>query len=151
MLILLKILIAGIAGTLLMTLFSYLLSKTENEQYREPELLNKLIDRSKNLPSVSDTRTNPIGWIAHFGIGIGFVAAYWLLWPKALDSPTIINVLILGAISGLVGIAAWKIFFTNHDNPPGNNRVGYYGQLFIAHLIFSAVAVLSFKGLEYLF
>jgi hypothetical protein len=58
--------------------------------------------------------------------------------------------MLLGAISGLIGIAAWKIFFSTHDNPPGNNRFGYYGQLFIAHLIFSTAAILTFKGLDYI-
>lgn len=143
-----KILIAGIVGTTFMTMYSYWKSKKENEQYVEPVMLNKLIDKSENLPDIQDNKTNPAGWGIHYLIGIIFVASYWLIWRRALKQPTTAKVLIIGALSGIIGIASWKLMFTKHDNPPQNNRLGYYKQLFTAHIVFSLTALLAYKITE---
>lgn len=142
-----KIIIAGVVGTSLMTLYSYLISERENEQFREPELLNSLIDRSKILPKIQDKRIHPAGWSAHYSIGILFVSSYYFLWKKMLCKPTVAKTLITGSVSGLIGIASWKFFFSQHDNPPSNDRAGYYKQLFVAHIIFTVTAVLTYKNL----
>lgn len=136
---------AGVIGTTLMTMYSYFISKKDKQQYREPELLNALIDRSKYLPQISDKTTHPAGWGAHYTIGILFVLSYKMLWEKSLEKPTLAKTLIIGAASGLVGILSWKIFFLEHDNPPSNYRQGYYRQLFFAHIIFGISAVETYK------
>lgn len=146
---LVKILIAGIVGTSFMTLYSYAMSKKEKQQYVEPVLLNKLIGRSENLPDIENEETHPAGWLAHYGVGILFVMAYWLIWRKALQSPGLTKALVIGAFSGGVAIAAWKIMFASNANPPKNNRYGYHRQLFYAHLIFSALALAGYKIPEY--
>lgn len=148
MAVFLKIIIAGIAGTSVMTLFSYYMSKREKEQYREPELLNGLIRRSKMLPSLNNVSRHPAGWLGHYLIGVAFVAGYYFIWPDALYRPDVFKILTLGIISGILGIIGWKIFFSSHDNPPRTYKHGYYRQLFIAHLIFTAVAILTYKLLE---
>lgn len=145
-----KIIIAGIVGTTFMTLYSCRRAKKEQEQYIEPVLINKLIDNSKNLPEIQKEKCNPIGWALHYTIGFFFVLAYWILWRKALHKPTIINVLIIGSLSGIAGMVAWKLFFSKHDNPPYNYRPGYYRQLFFAHIIFSVFALTSYSGLNYI-
>ena len=145
-----KIILAGIVGTTFMTLYSYYISKKERQQYVEPVLLNKLIDSSENLPDIKDEETHPAGWLAHYGIGIAFVIAYYLLWKRALKSPGPLKALIIGAASGAVGIGSWKIMFAANDNPPGNNRYGYYRQLFYAHLVFTALALAGYKVPEYI-
>jgi len=143
-----EIIVAGVVGTSLMTLFSYLMSEKENEQFREPELLNALIDRSKILPAIKNSRTHPAGWGVHYGIGILFVISYYVIWRKVLCAPTLATTLLSGSASGLIGIASWKVFFSEHDNPPKNDRDAYYCQLFVAHLIFTAAAVLTYKNLN---
>ncbi len=142
-----KIIVAGIAGTTLMTMYSYFVSRKEKEQYREPELLNALIDRSKYLPAIEHKKIHPAGWGAHYAIGALFVLSYKILWEKSLDKPTLLKTLIIGAISGTIGIISWKIFFSEHDNPPSNYRHGYYRQLFYAHIVFSSVAILTYRQL----
>lgn len=144
-----KIIIAGIVGTTFMTLYSYLKAKKENQQYVEPVLLNELIDNSGKMPEVEEEETHPAGWSLHYGAGIAFVAAYWALWRKALHNPTLPKIIIIGSLSGAAGILVWKTLFSNHDNPPHNYRYGYYRQLFFAHIIFSAFALASYKGLNY--
>jgi len=143
-----KILVAGIIGTTFMTMFSYLIADKEDEQYREPELLNSLIDRSKYLPAISNKKTHPAGWCAHYLVGILFMISYRILWYNALRRPSIVKSIIIGAASGGIGILSWKIFFSQHDNPPHNYRYGYYRQLFFAHIVFSSFAIMSYKQLS---
>lgn len=71
-----KIMIAGIAGTTTMTLYSYWKSKREREEYVEPVMLNKLIDNAGDTPEIRDQDTHPAGWGLHYLTGIAFVAAY---------------------------------------------------------------------------
>lgn len=131
-----------------MTLCSYLLSNKEDQQYREPELLNTLIDRSRHLPDAPQKETHPSGWVAHYAVGSGFVLAYKVLWPASLKEPTLGKTLLIGGLSGAIGILVWKILFTIHRSPPRNNRSGYYRQLFFAHLIFTSASVYTFKYFE---
>lgn len=145
-----KIILAGIVGTTFMTLYSYVISKKQKQQYVEPILLNKLIDGSENLPDIEDKKTHPAGWLAHYGVGILFVIAYWIVWRRALRSPGPVKALIIGALSGVVAIIAWRAMFAANANPPYNNRYGYYKQLFYAHLIFSTLALAGYKSPDYI-
>lgn len=145
-----KIIIAGITGTTFMTLYSYWKSKQEKQQYLEPVMINKLIDKSENLPGLKDEDKHPAGWGLHYLAGIFFVASYWFISNKALRKPTATKIFLIGSLSGVVGIAVWKLLFVQHDNPPQNYRYGYYRQLLIAHIIFSAFALASYKGLEHI-
>lgn len=144
-----KIIISGIIGTTFMTLYSYKKAKKEKDRYVEPELLNDLIDNSKNLPEIENTKTHPAGWGLHYATGISFVAAYWILWRKVLKQPSLPKMLAVGSVSGIAGILVWKTLFSQHDNPPRNDRSDYYKQLFIAHIVFSVFALAAYKGLDY--
>ncbi len=142
-----KIVVAGIVGTSFMTLYSYWKSKQEKQEYVEPVLINKLVDASENLPDVKNM--HPAGWALHYLTGISFVTGYWIIWHKALKNPTTPKIIIIGTSSGLIGIAIWKLLFAQHNNPPNNYRYGYYKQLLMAHVVFSAFAIATYKGLEY--
>lgn len=142
-----KIIIAGIVGTTFMTLYSYWKSRQEKQDYVEPVMINKLIDKSDTMPEIEDQDVHPAGWGLHYLAGIAFVAAYWLIWRKALNRPTLTKTISIGALSGIAGIAVWKLLFAQHDNPPYNYRYGYYRQLLIAHIVFSAFALLSYRSM----
>jgi len=139
-----KIIAASVIGTSFMTLYSYHRSRKENQQYREPVLLNKLINRSELLP-VTVEDNHPAGWVSHYAVGMLFVVTYYALWKKALHSPGPVRSLTIGTASGVIAIGAWKTMFAANDNPPANDRQGYYRQLFIAHLIFSSFALAAYK------
>lgn len=64
---------AGIAGTSCMTLFSYITSEKKNRNFKEPKLLDKLINR---LTSLDKTSTIVAGWVTHYTIGIIFATIY---------------------------------------------------------------------------
>ncbi|MFP5438994.1 MAG: hypothetical protein ACLGH8_14530 [Bacteroidia bacterium] len=143
-----KLIIAGVVGTTFMTLYSYLKAKKEKQEYVEPVMINKLVDNSKNLPEVEDNDTHPVGWGLHYATGIGFMGAYYLLWKKALVKPTPVRITVTGIASGVVGIAVWKLLFSQHKNPPHNYRYGYYKQLLTAHIVFSTAGLLTYKTLD---
>ena len=143
-----KIIIAGLVGTTFMTLYSYIKAKKEKQEYVEPVMINKLVDNSQNLPEVDDNDSHPAGWGLHYATGIAFMGAYYLLWKKVLVKPTPARIMITGTVSGLVGIAVWKLLFSQHKNPPHNYRQGYYRQLLVAHIVFSAAGLLTYKVLS---
>lgn len=145
-----KIVIAGIVGTTFMTLYSYWKSKQEKQEYVEPVMINKLIDNSENMPSVRNEDSHPVGWGLHYLTGIAFVSAYWLIWHKALKKPTANKIIVIGSLSGIIGIVVWKLLFVQHNNPPHNYRHGYYRQLLIAHIVFTGFALLSYNTMNYI-
>ncbi len=131
----LQVISVGIVATIAMTLFSYLFSYLANDNYKEPQLLNYLID---TLPSVkaSICREHILGWTIHFSIGILFVAVYQILETLAVLDFSIISASIFGFIAGLVGIVGWSIGFAVHPSPPKINKLLFFLQLIIAHIIF---------------
>jgi hypothetical protein len=133
-----KILTSAIAGTTAMTLFSYIVSDSKKENFREPEVLAKMI--KKLVPQTEKETAQLEGWLTHYGIGLLFCLMYVYLWKNRIY-PTLKSGLLLGAASGGLGIAAWHLTFKAHPNPPFKNLKKYYGHLFLAHLIFGAFAV----------
>lgn len=140
----LRIVLAGAIGTTFMTLYSYAAANKEQRQYREPELLNKLVDKAPvDLPKVK--KNNVMGWLVHYGIGLTFSTVYDIIWRKTSVLPTTKSSLIMGAISGAIGILGWKAFFSAHPNPPKTHFKGFYAQLMVAHIIFGLFAKLGYK------
>jgi hypothetical protein len=137
-----RIFLTAFLATTLMTVFSYFYSAIRNKQYREPELLNILLNRLR----YSDTftiRHASWGWIVHYAIGLLFIRLYFLLWNVLDIEPSLMNCFILGAITGVVGIFGWKITFHLHPCPPEIKYDEFYFQLLIAHIVFGMGAYLS--------
>lgn len=138
-----KILLAGIAATSLMTLFSYLVSRVTGRQFREPQLLNILIKRSK-LISFAPGKSHLAGWLIHYTIGFIFVFIFALLWKNTALEPTVFTGALLGFLFGFIGITGWKIMFYLNPDPPEIAFKEFYFQLIIAHVIFGIGAVLPY-------
>lgn len=126
-----------------MTAFSYGASHHQRKQFREPVLLNKLLDRLPGTQSIANN--NPAGWLVHYGVGVLFTTAYDQLWQRNIGRPTLANGVLLGTISGLVGIGGWMLTIKLHPRPPKTDYTGHYKQLLIAHMIFGAGAALAYK------
>ncbi|NDP26785.1 MAG: hypothetical protein GZ087_05070 [Flavobacterium sp.] len=138
-----KILIAAIVGTSAMTLFSYLVSSSENKNFREPEVLGQLI---KRLPKSRSKKSSQIaGWLLHYTIGISFVTFYHQLWKRKKINPSLASGAGLGAASGLVGVTGWKGMFEFHPKPPAKNLKPFFGHLILAHVVFGVFSALSYK------
>jgi hypothetical protein len=136
--VILQIIIVSIAATSTMTLFSYAVSTSYRELYKEPLLFTYLL-HNFNL-NLSTASKNTLGWLFHYGIGVVFVAMYHYFWARNILQLSILHALLLGAASGIIGIISWMIFFKiSHYHPPIDFR-GYYIQLFAAHIIFALTA-----------
>lgn len=139
----LKVLLATIAGTSVMTAFSYFLSESFNKLWKEPVLLNLVISKSKI--ELTPERTNIFGWAIHYTIGLAFVLAYNWIWTTTEVDPTWFCGLIFGIISGFIGIISWYFLFKLPDEKPKIKFKHYYLQLFIAHILFAFTVISVYK------
>ena len=78
-----RIIIATILGTTMMTAFSYLISSTFNKLYKEPVLLNYLLQFLGI--NMRDNVKRLAGWVIHYIIGLLFVVIYDILWQYVID------------------------------------------------------------------
>jgi hypothetical protein len=124
----------AVVGTSVMTMFSYALGIMRKKKFSEPALLNELISCFKQKWAGALVPT--AGWFLHYFIGLLFILSYQLYWRESDLRPTIINCIILGAISGVIGIYGWKLTFRIHPRPPNLDFQEFYSQLFFAHVVF---------------
>ena len=136
-------LIMAFVGTSLMTMFSYAIGMIRKKKFSEPALLNELISRLNQKPS--DALVPVAGWFLHYFIGLLFIISYQLYWHESDSHPTIVNCMILGAISGVIGICGWKLAFRIHPHPPNIDFKEFYSQLFFAHVVFGVGAFIAAK------
>lgn len=141
--ILSQILITTIAATSLMTLFSYVVSASARELYKEPVLLTYLLSSLKI--EVSPQIKTFLAWLLHYIIGLLFVLIYHYLWVYDLVEMSWPAAFVLGAASGIIGIFGWILLFKIVPQKPNIDFKGYYVQLFFAHIIFGVVAFLVYK------
>jgi len=139
----LQILLASIAATSAMTLFSYIISASFRELYKEPVLLTYILNKL-NLDLSTKTKA-VLAWILHYFIGLIFVVAYHILWFYNILDLSFLSVLFLGAASGIIGIIGWMFMFKITDHKPRIDFKGYYIQLFFAHVIFAITATLTYS------
>lgn len=138
-----QLLVVAIGATTVMTWFSYTMSESFRELYKEPVLLAYAIEKIKIEPKANLQKT--WGWILHYIIGLFFVIGYYILWTKNIVPMSILGTFLLGIISGAIGILSWIIIFRiTHHQPPIDFR-GYYIQLFFAHVIFAAAAAVLYS------
>jgi len=141
-----KTIVTGVAGTSVMTLGSELMSLLSSENFREPEHLETLIGRL--APQLSDKAKQIAGWGAHYAMGMVFAAIYIDLWEKRKIKHNIKNGLILGALSGILGLLIWKGTFKAHPLPPWLNYDHFYLQRIPAHIIFAVAATITYRLLQ---
>lgn len=138
-----EVLIPGTTGTTFMTLFSYLVSLAEGENFSEPERLGQLAGRL--LPKLDEEQSQALGWLGHYGVGLLFALVYVELWRSGKLRPDWKTSLWVGGISGLVAVAIWKSTFKMHPLPPKLNFDKYYLQLVPAHVVFALFAGIGYR------
>lgn len=143
----LKIMIAAFSATNIMTTFSYLISVTYNKLFKEPVMLNYIL----NGIGVSFTGKlkKAEGWIAHYVIGLFFVIIYESVWRYTDVKFGWLSGIIFGAVSGGFGILCWHLIYRLPDKKPRAPLRDYYLQLFLAHIVFACAVVVAFKIFRY--
>ncbi|MHC0447563.1 hypothetical protein ACWA1F_19290 [Flavobacterium sp. 3-218] len=136
--LLIQLILVAIGATSAMTWFSYAVSKSFRELYKEPVLLSYALQKT-NI-SLSKKAQDTWAWLIHYIIGFLFVMGYHIVWVKDILPISPLSALILGAVSGVIGILSWIVIFKMTDHQPPIDFKGYYIQLFFAHIIFGVVA-----------
>ena len=136
-----KILSSGLLGTTAMTAFSYLVSDKKNKNFREPVVLSQLANRL--IPELEKHDSKLAGWLSHYGVGILFAAAFDQVWNRTRTRPSLASGLVLGALSGLTGLATWKTTFKAHPNPPLKNMRSFLSHLMEAQLVYGLFAAIG--------
>jgi len=143
----LKIMIAAFSATNIMTTFSYLISVTYNKLFKEPVMLNYILNGVGI--SLNGKLKKAEGWIAHYIIGLFFVIIYESIWRYTDIKFGWISGLAFGAVSGGIGILGWHLIYRLPDKKPVAPLRDYYLQLFLAHIIFACAVVVAFKIFKY--
>lgn len=141
--ILSQILLATLAATSLMTLFSYIVSASARELYKEPVLLTYILSALKM--EVSPQTKTFLAWLLHYIIGLAFVVAYHFLWVYEIVEMSWPSAFVLGALSGVIGILGWMLMFEMVPKKPNIDFKGYYVQLFFAHIVFGITAFFVYQ------
>lgn len=132
---LLNILVISFGATTLMTSFSYMASFLANRNFREPQLLNMVLNNSRFFP-FSVKKKSIVGWILHYLIGILFTfSAFIILFFTDWAADNSFGIL-FGAAAGITGIIWWSITLKNFDQIIPHSRNSFYVQLLIAHVLF---------------
>lgn len=140
------VLISGVTGTSFMTLFSYLVSLADGENFSEPERLGQLAGRL--VPKLDKEQSQALGWLGHYGVGLLFALVYVELWRTGKLKPDWKTNLWLGSISGVLAVAVWKTTFRLHPLPPSLSFNKYYLQLVPAHIVFALFAGIGYSVLS---
>lgn len=126
-----------------MTAFSFTAARIQEREFREPEVLAKLISRA--WPGTPKITASLAGWLTHYAVGFAFCSVYDRLWRKTPLKPTRTNGALIGGASGLLGILGWKKTLNIHPYPPHLEIDNYFGHLIVAHVIFGVVAVWPYR------
>lgn len=137
-LVIIQLILVSIAATSAMTFFSYTMSKSFQELYKEPVLLTFALSKLKL--DLSEKTKKTLAWLIHYFIGLLFVIGYHILWSKAILEISPFSAIVLGAASGIIGILSWMLIFKMTNHQPKIDFKGYYIQLFFAHVVFGLVA-----------
>jgi len=138
-----KTAISGISGTTFMTASSALMSLMMDQNFREPEHLSTMIGRV--APFLSKRAKVIAGWGAHYGMGLVFTAVYVELWETGKIKHNLKNGLILGLVSGVLGLLIWKGTFKAHPLPPFIRYNNYYLQRIPAHIVFAVFTTITYR------
>ena len=142
-----KILIAAFSATNIMTTFSYLVSISFKKLFKEPVMLNFILDGAGI--SLKGRVKKFAGWFAHYLIGLAFVIAYESIWHYTEVEFGFVSGIAFGVISGFVGICCWRLTYRLPDGNPRVPSKEYATLLFFAHVIFSVAVVVAFKIFRY--
>jgi hypothetical protein len=136
-----NIFLATAAGTASMTLFSYLVSREKNKNFREPRLLGKMVYRA--VPAIKRPDAEVAGWILHWGTGLLFTKGYKVLLDHTKLESNLPKGILLGVAAGAVAVIIWKSTFSLHPDPPEIDFKGFYKHLMWAHIVFTIGALLT--------
>lgn len=134
--------LSAIVATSVMTLTSYAISTYLKKLYKEPVLLQYFL-LSMKIGTSSKQRAF-ISWVLHYCIGLVLVLGYQLYWSLESIENFWLNMALLAAATGMIGVFSWKIIFKLCTYKPQIDFNGYYLHIFTVHLIFTVSATFTY-------
>ncbi len=136
--------LSGIAGTLAMTIVMYLYAALTKKPTQVIHILGSMLTGDENVRNPAKNSLI-VGFLGHFGVGIIFSFAYFLLWNWGVFYVNFPDSVLIGAASGVVAIIVWKGYLSLHHNPPAISQAHYFIALFLAHIVLGIVSVNVFQ------
>jgi hypothetical protein len=146
---LIKALTASVAGTTLMTVFMKVISSRKKEPMYVPQILgNVLTGATEKDGELSESvPVYAVGYAAHYGVGKVFAVVYRQLWKNDICRPHPVDGMVVGALSGLVGISAWRTLIALYPKPIRIPLKSYLVALLAAHVVFGTVTFATYRAL----
>ena len=138
-----KVLLAALAGTTAMTLFSYVTSRKKNKNFKEPQLLADMVLTA--IPQIEKPASGAAGWVLHYGTGLFFAAIYELLSNDDKIKPTLPYGIFIGGLNGAVAVLIWKATFSLHPGPPRIHFEDFYKHVILAHVIYGTITLCTLE------
>ncbi|WP_247236754.1 hypothetical protein [Telluribacter sp. SYSU D00476] len=139
------IMVEGIVGTALMTLFMYVLTYLTHRTMKVVKILGTMLTFSTSPTGQLSGKPLALvaGTAAHYTVGILFSYCFHLLWNMGIGQPDYLHSFLLGLAFGLFGSTVWYLFFKVHPNPPKVHLRPYLFSLLPAHLIFASGVIMT--------
>lgn len=138
-----NVLLAALVGTTSMTLFSYLVSRKKNRDFKEPKLLGKMVYRA--IPEIKKPQAKVVGWCLHCGTGLFFTIMYKVLLDHTKLKSNLPEAVLLGVANGILAVGIWGTVFILHPDPPEIDFKKFFGHLVLAHVFFATPDLLILK------
>lgn len=146
------VILSGIGGAALMSLFLKLINDYIRHGVRVPLILGQVVHHYLNgLPFYHLRHKNLIGHGIHLLIGVFFAFCYAWLWKRGIGGPTALHTLIFGLINGLVGIIGWLLFLRTTYEPEQVEKRIFFPVLTVAHIFFALGVTGIYYSLWYLY
>lgn len=137
--------ISGIAGTLVMTLSMYGYGSLTKSNTKVVHVLGLMVTGNMDFANQNKAKILAAGSVTHVFVGVVFSFSYFLLWNWGVFSISLIDSIIVGALTGILAIIVWGLYFKVHRNSPKASLAHYFIALFISHIIFGLVTVNVFS------
>ncbi len=129
----------ALAGTALMTSFSYLASACTGRNFKEPELLARIVAGKPRGPLRAPELV--LGWLGHAGAGISWQLLFRHLMENRGMRPSLKNGMVLGALTGVASVLIWSSMFRASRNRVLYRPGRFYRHLVLAHIVFGIAAL----------
>ena len=142
-----RVILAGIAATLLMTAFVYGIALLFNKKWKVIKVLGTMLTgETTAFGGLSGSPKSIItGTIMHYLVGIGFAFVYLWIWRSGIVIPGIINNVLFGIAIGIVAAAVWWLFFKVHPKPPVMHLPKYLLTIATGHIVFAIGLLILFR------
>ncbi|WP_118975924.1 hypothetical protein [Taibaiella koreensis] len=138
------IILSGIAGTFIMTMFVWMVGAATGYQLAVPRILGTLFTFTTTPSGKVSNRLVALIWgnLLHYAIGIFFSMVYALCLARHSLTNGILGGIAFGAIAGIVAVATWLLLLKLHPLTP-RIRIGIFlCAIYLGHIVFGIVLAL---------